>query len=349
MSDCPTISIIIPCYNAQATLQRCLAGIERQSDLDFEVVLVDNGSQDATLEILRDWAQQVPFAVQVVEESKKGASAARNAGIRAARGGWIAFTDSDCVPDDDWIAQGRPYLDREVALAGPAPGSFEGDLPAKLVGLTSLVAGLKPFRWDRLPPQGVSGFPTANFWAQRDILLEIGGFDEALAPTGEVGEDFDVCVKILRGYGPIFFDPAVRVRHIHPPGMRELWVKGVRYGRSHPRLFARYGQVSWILEGPGGRTLAWGGGGPRLWVQFQTADKKLVLLLLLGLFEPWLFCLVPLYGFWIARFLKRRAQEFERQLNWGESWAMAGLLIVRSLAMTVGRIQASRGEGVFTC
>ncbi len=95
----PTVSIIIPAYNAEAYLDRCLAGVDAQrADIaDMQVIIVDDGSTDRTPAIARDYAMQHPDTT-VVCQSRRGQSAARNTALDLAKGQWIAFLDSD----DTW-------------------------------------------------------------------------------------------------------------------------------------------------------------------------------------------------------------------------------------------------------
>ncbi|HEU5320214.1 MAG TPA: glycosyltransferase, partial [Methylomirabilota bacterium] len=94
----PLVSVVVCAYNEEATLGACLAGLAEQRYPHHEVIVVNDGSGDRTLEI----AQAAP-GVRVISQDNRGLSAARNAGIEAARGEIVAFTDADCVPDPDWL------------------------------------------------------------------------------------------------------------------------------------------------------------------------------------------------------------------------------------------------------
>ena len=101
MTELPRASVIVPVYNAQATLDRCvesLLALEYPADR-VELIFVDNASTDATAEILRRRAD----TIRVLRESKRGAAAARNAGLRVAGGQVVAFTDADCVVEPGWL------------------------------------------------------------------------------------------------------------------------------------------------------------------------------------------------------------------------------------------------------
>lgn len=94
----PIISIIIPVYNAEKELKKCVESILRQTQKNIEIILIDDGSADASLSICQKYAEG-DCRVKVVHQKNAGVSAARNAGIEMATGQYIGFVDSD-----DWIA-----------------------------------------------------------------------------------------------------------------------------------------------------------------------------------------------------------------------------------------------------
>jgi len=96
----PVISVIIPVYNVEKYLARCLDSVLGQKFFNIEVLCIDDGSTDGSLSILRDYAAE-DSRLCILEQENRGVSAARNAGLEAARGTWIAFVDSDdeVLPD----------------------------------------------------------------------------------------------------------------------------------------------------------------------------------------------------------------------------------------------------------
>ncbi|MFV0635182.1 glycosyltransferase family 2 protein [Mitsuokella sp. WILCCON 0060] len=94
----PEISVIVPVYNAEKYLDRCVKSILGQTFSDIELILVDDGSPDKSGELCDRWAKE-DNRVRVIHQENAGAGAARNAGLAIARGHYINFVDSD-----DWIA-----------------------------------------------------------------------------------------------------------------------------------------------------------------------------------------------------------------------------------------------------
>jgi len=123
------LSIIIPVYNAEPYLRRCLDSVLRQQFRDFEVIAVNDGSTDASLDILRQYAAK-DTRIQVFNQTNRGQSAARNVAFKQARGEWLFFLDSDDYWADNYLEQILPDLTDEtdvlqtgytwLPLGGPA-------------------------------------------------------------------------------------------------------------------------------------------------------------------------------------------------------------------------------------
>ena len=97
----PIISVIIPVYNAEKSLDTCLQSIVEQSVGDLEIICVDDGSTDRSADICRAFQSRDPGRVRFFSGPNRGVSAARNRGLDAAAGEWIAFCDSDDRADPE--------------------------------------------------------------------------------------------------------------------------------------------------------------------------------------------------------------------------------------------------------
>ncbi len=96
------VSVIVPAYNASATIGRTLEALSKQNcSQPFEVIVVDDGSVDNTADIVRSFAVGASY----VRQDNAGPASARNHGAQLAQGEFLAFTDSDCIPHEDWISQ----------------------------------------------------------------------------------------------------------------------------------------------------------------------------------------------------------------------------------------------------
>jgi glycosyltransferase involved in cell wall biosynthesis len=336
-----TISVIVPVYNAVSTLERCLEALADQTHVPTEIIIADNGSTDASAAMVRRWMQESALPLRLVEVARRGAAAARNDAAREAAGEWLAFTDSDCVPDPDWLATGMELLAGSdkgiVALAGPAWGALEGDAAARMLGLTSLSVGLDEHIRSDAGPTGTQGFAAANLWVRRQTFIDVKGFDETLAVSGE---DFDLCARIYATGARLLYSPRLRVRHIHASGIPGMWRKMVRYGRAHAMLLGRYGEPGIYLDLP----LLGQWRIPcrcHFWCNLASAEKKMLLLILLAVWQPWLGFLVPVYLAWMGHALRRRAAGLGADCGVVDSLWLAVLLLVKSAAMSWGRMRGS--------
>ena len=102
MNHNPLISVIVPVYNAESTLRRCVGSILNQTFKEFELLLIDDGSQDESDLICDDYACR-DIRIKVFHKPNGGVASARNCGLNNARGKWIAFCDSDDFVYPEWL------------------------------------------------------------------------------------------------------------------------------------------------------------------------------------------------------------------------------------------------------
>lgn len=193
----PQVSVVIPAYNRERSVRAAVDSALAQQGVAVEVIVVDDGSQDGTAGVVE--AIDDP-RVSLVRQSNGGVSAARNTGIRNARGEWVAFLDSD----DVWLPQ---KLGRQLERMAEAPGCMASQTSAYLVDddlrpirLKRCVQVEDPLltflRFHNLPAAG------SSWIVKRDLLERIGGFD----PTLERIEDWDFSLRIARFANPLCID-----------------------------------------------------------------------------------------------------------------------------------------------
>jgi glycosyltransferase involved in cell wall biosynthesis len=180
--ESPFVSVIIPVYNDNERLKICLDSLEKQTYPKhlYEVIVVDNGSE-TSIELL---VQQFNQAVATYE-GRPGSYVARNKGISLAKGEVIAFTDSDCIPNPDWIEKGVTALQSKPNLglvAGKIDLFFKvPDRPNAIELYDSIVMG---FPQDEFIMEGHFG-ATANVFTFKAVINRVGGFDETLKANGD--------------------------------------------------------------------------------------------------------------------------------------------------------------------
>ena len=337
--DDTLISVVVPFYNASHSLPACLEAMAGQSYAEAEYFFVDNNSMDGGDELVRRAiAEYDGLEIRLLAESKRGASAARNKGVMEARGSHIAFTDADCIPRSEWLA------DLAAAIAAhPDCGAFAGRIqpapPSNLVekapALFTLPPNEKEETYHRYTPKG-GGFATANLTVSRELFLDIGGFDERLF----FGEDHTLCAGIYqRGYGIRTLKNA-QVDHQHRASVKGMCKQAFGYGKFHALSLRNLVPGALILEAPLLR-VAKIDSGSRLWIDLNQADKKFLAILLLGWVWIPLLALAPLYLIYLSAWIRRKGRILELPVGWAEAPLVAFLLVVKSVAMGFGRLVGS--------
>ena len=264
-----SVSVVIPVLNASRTLPLLFEALDRLAPGPNEVVFVDNGSTDESLSLLRAFAQARAGGVRVLEESKRGAAAARNAGIRAATGEIIVFTDSDCSPDPAWLAHLMgAYDDPSVgAVAGRVMGAPAQSTIEVFSSLYTLRLPETPSRYREWTPRS-GGFPTANFSVRSTLATAVNGFDESVVIYGE---DYDFCARLYERGVTIAYVPEAAVAHHHRVTLPGLIGQAFGFGRSHAYVFRRHGKGLW-MDFPG-RHLDWRSSPVPAWLDFMISRE----------------------------------------------------------------------------
>jgi glycosyltransferase involved in cell wall biosynthesis len=209
----PRISIVLCTRNRAAQLVDTLRSYERiQTDVPWELVVVDNGSTDDTVRVLADFAAGTRVPLRTVSEPKPGLSRARNCGWRAACGEIVAFTDDDCYPQHDFVTQIEAvFSDRDIGYCGGRILLHDAtDYPITIIE-DEQRRTIAPFTF--VQPGIIQG---ANMAARRIALDEVGGFDEMLgAGTPYPSEDIDFITRLSFAGIAGVYDPAPVVFHHH--------------------------------------------------------------------------------------------------------------------------------------
>jgi len=184
------ISIIIPTYNRRNDLKKCLDTIKNQSYKNHEIIIVDDGSTDGTEDLIKNYPK-----IKYFKQNNKGPGAARNLGIKYAKGDIVAFTDDDCIPYKDWLENALPYFKKQEIVA--------------VEGMTIKNGLITPTSIPIINYYGEK-YSTCNMFYRKRILEELGGFDERFRFAGE---DTNLARRALKK-GIIKFVPSVKV--IHP-------------------------------------------------------------------------------------------------------------------------------------
>jgi glycosyltransferase involved in cell wall biosynthesis len=209
----PLVSIIIPTYNRADLVRQAVASVKAQTYQDFEIVVVDDGGTDGTCEVLSTWRE-----LRVLRHpGRRGVSAARNTGIAAARGEWLAFLDSDdlWLPDklarQIFLLEGQP----ELLICQTEETWVRRGVRVNKPAVHRKVAG-RIF----LPSLGRCMISPSAVILHRRLLQEHGGFDATLPAA----EDYDLWLRLTWRYEVGLVDePLVIKRGGHPDQLSRQW------------------------------------------------------------------------------------------------------------------------------
>lgn len=205
-----TVSFYVPCYNGERYLKQCLQSVLSQNYPLKEVILVDDGSADRTLEIVSR------FPIKVISHKhNKGLGAARNTAVKAATGDFVASTDTDCILGRTWLEKLMQQFDSpKVAGAG---GRLDNCNHKENV--LDQWRGLRMVQhWGdkNINPDFLFGCDTVF---SREALLEVGLYDEKLKTNGE---DRDISEKLLKKGYELKYSPLARVYHLRKDNLNTL-------------------------------------------------------------------------------------------------------------------------------
>jgi len=237
----PKVSVVVASYNGARTLPACLDSLTRLNYPDYEVILVDDGSTDETARI----AAHYP-TVRAVHQPNLGLSAARNTGILAAMGEIVAFTDSDCRADEDWLY----YLVGDL-LKTDACGIGGHNFPPPEDNWIAGVVAVSPGAPSHvlLTDRDAEHVPGCNMAFWKWALETIHGFDPTYRTAGD---DVDVCWRLLQRGWKIGFSHAGFVWHYRRNTVAAYLKQQRGYGvaeallrHKHPEYFNSLGAMRW--------------------------------------------------------------------------------------------------------
>ena len=240
LNEAPKVSVVVCSYNGAATLDQCLASLHQINYPDYEVILVDDGSTDDTREIAARFSK-----VHTIHQENKGLSEARNVGLRAAAGSVIAYTDSDCVADPDWLTLLVHQLVRSGASAVGGPNLSPED--GRLAACVAVSPGQPTHVLES--DQVAEHVPGCNMAYRREALEAINGFDPVYR---KAGDDVDLCWRLQQAGMWITFAPAAFVWHHRRQHPKAYLKQQAGYGEAeallrfkHPDRFNGRGEGKW--------------------------------------------------------------------------------------------------------
>ncbi|MGI8605112.1 MAG: glycosyltransferase [Verrucomicrobiales bacterium] len=226
--ETPRFSIVICTYNGAATIRETLEGVRRLAYPNYEVIVVDDGSTDATAAMVAE------FDVRLICTKNQGLSEARNVGWRAADGEHVAYLDDDAYPDPQWLDYlAVSFLETDHAGMGgpnvlpPQSGLIEHCVANSPGGPVHVL----------LTDELAEHIPGCNMAFRRTALEAVGGFDPRFRAAGD---DVDFCWRIQQRGWTLGFSPAATVWHHRRNSIRKYWRQQRGYGEADALLEAKW-------------------------------------------------------------------------------------------------------------
>jgi GT2 family glycosyltransferase len=292
------VSVVVPTFQRCASVQRTLEALARQTiaPTEFEVIVSIDGSDDGTKELLRDF--QAPYRLRAIWQPNQGRATARNAGIRLAAGSLIVFLDDDMEPVPGFLLAHRDAHSprSRLGVVGAAPIPFDSSSPPIVHYRRSGMSA----RLERLAQPGYKlGFRdvySSNFSIPRDVILEVGGFDEAFKLYGH--EDYELALRLLEAGVEFVYSPQAMAYQGYDKDFAALARDSVARGHTAVLFAGKHPDVASTLK------LSTYNQGARKWRRLRS--------LLLGASRvfPWSPACLILFMRWLERRRPRRLNDY---------------------------------------
>ena len=239
------VSVVIPVYNNPDGLKKVLASLVEQDfpKDQYEIIVADNRSTDESLDVAQEYAENYPYLVKyVIEDKIQSSYAARNKGIQIAKGNVLAFTDSDCDPVENWLAEGCKSLKYNNAsmVAGKIEFTFKDS---------------EPNIWEYFDAAGKlnqksyvenAGFgATANLFIRKTMFDIYGLFLSKLKSGG----DYEFGRRLTQSGELLLYEESVLVYHAARSTFKDKLAKSKRIAEGQRRLSSMglldHGQLNW--------------------------------------------------------------------------------------------------------
>jgi hypothetical protein len=228
LTAAPKATVVIAAYNAASTLSECLSSIRELNYPDYETVVVDDGSTDATSEIANQ------SGVRTIRVEHQGLAAARNTGVDAASGEVVAFIDADARADRDWLYHLVEAISRRDAAAAAGP-NFAPDPQSARAAAMAAAPGLP--REVRAGDDRLAQLCGCNMAITRAALLKVGGFDPMFTSAGD---DVDLSWRLAASGETLAYAPGAVVIHERRATLAAYLRQQRGYGIGEGLLFRKY-------------------------------------------------------------------------------------------------------------
>jgi O-antigen biosynthesis protein len=253
----PKVSVIVCTFNGSRTVSQCLESLLRLDYPNYEVIVVNDGSTDATAKITQS------YGFRVITTENRGLSSARNTGLKAATGEIVAYIDDDAYADAHWLRYlAGTFMNTGHAGVGGPNIAPTGD------GLVAECVAHSPGNPVHilLSDSEAEHIPGCNMAFRKAALEDVGGFDPQFRIAGD---DVDVCWRLQQKGWTLGYSPGAMVWHHRRNSIRAYWKQQHNYGKAEsflekkwPEKYNLVGHVTWAgrVYGNGHQYKAWSQG-----------------------------------------------------------------------------------------
>ena len=231
-------SIIIPSFNRVDEIKELVSSFQRLqfNRKKFEVIIIDDGSTDNTIDLLKDHQEKVNYILNFYSQNNQGPGAARNNGMQRANGDFFIFLDSDCTVPDSWLSQIDNALNSHKADAFGGPDTYRDDFPAILkavnYSMTSFITtgGLRGKKGKKLAKFYPRSF---NMGLSRQLTKKVGGFGSL-----RHGQDIEYSNRIIKSGAKIVFVADAPVYHKRRTNILRFYKQVYNWGVARINLYS---------------------------------------------------------------------------------------------------------------
>jgi glycosyltransferase involved in cell wall biosynthesis len=237
-----SVTVYIPAYNVANFLAPAIESLLAQSHAADEIIVIDDGSQDATVEI----ARRYPQVMIVRHDVNRGLGAARNTAVRTARNEFVASLDADCIAEPEWLAAlVGAIVDPKVAGVG---GKLTEGVQVNLADQWRRAH--MPQEWGDSVVRNPKFLFGCNSLFRKSLVLEAGGYNERMRTNGE---DADLSARLRARGWDLLYTPVARATHLRHDSTRSIldtywrwWRFGVNAYANGPRLRSVLGHAIFV-------------------------------------------------------------------------------------------------------
>ena len=234
----PKVSIIIPTYNEEKNIEECLDTLMNQDHTNYEIIVVDGGSTDRTVEIIKK------YPVKLIIDKNGNIPHSRNIGWKNSKGNFVAYIDGDCEADKCWLKKLVECLynnkDKKIAGIGGStrtPEKASDFIKSLGIMLNTWWGGIGSAQGTNFKDEKeVESIPNCNALYHKNILKIIGGFDENF----DVGEDFDLNFRIRKNGYRLIYTPKAIVYHKMRSNLRKWCKRMFEYGKARTKIIKKH-------------------------------------------------------------------------------------------------------------